>query len=84
MFYMYSHIEFWMPMHNVLKTAIYSLASASLCMYFDSKNVICNFSGESGAGKTESAKLLISQLVELSKGTSQLEQQILQVLLINL
>ena len=36
-------------------------------------------SGESGAGKTESAKLLISQLVELSKGTSQLEQQILQV-----
>lgn len=42
----------------------------------------CNFSGESGAGKTESAKLLISQLVELSKGTSQLEQQILQVLLI--
>ena len=38
-------------------------------------------SGESGAGKTESAKLLISQLVELSRGTSQLEQQILQVLL---
>ena len=37
-------------------------------------------SGESGAGKTESAKLLISQLVELSRGTSQLEQQILQVL----
>ena len=40
MFYMYSHIEFWMPMHNVLKTAIYSLASASLCMYFDSKNIV--------------------------------------------
>ena len=38
------------------------------------------YSGESGAGKTESAKLLISQLVELSRGTSQLEQQILQVL----
>ena len=37
-------------------------------------------SGESGAGKTESAKLLIGQLVELSRGTSQLEQQILQVL----
>ena len=36
-------------------------------------------SGESGAGKTESAKFLIGQLVELSKGTSQLEQQILQV-----
>lgn len=39
----------------------------------------CVISGESGAGKTESAKLLISQLVELSRGTSQLEQQILQV-----
>lgn len=39
----------------------------------------CVISGESGAGKTESAKLLISQLVELSRGTSQLQQQILQV-----
>ncbi|PFX20078.1 Myosin-IIIb [Stylophora pistillata] len=39
----------------------------------------CVISGESGAGKTESAKLLISHLVELSRGTSQLEQQILQV-----
>ncbi|CAH3188478.1 unnamed protein product [Porites evermanni] len=43
------------------------------------KSQCCVISGESGAGKTESAKLLISQLVELSKGTSQLEQQILQV-----
>lgn len=40
-FYMYSHIEFWMPMHNILKTTIYSLASTSLiCMYFDSKNIV--------------------------------------------
>ena len=45
-----------------------------------SANIKLFFSGESGAGKTESAKLLISQLVELSRGTSQLEQQILQVL----
>ncbi|KAJ7365816.1 hypothetical protein OS493_002537 [Desmophyllum pertusum] len=43
------------------------------------KSQCCVISGESGAGKTESAKLLISQLVELSRGTSQLEQQILQV-----
>ncbi|RUS80244.1 hypothetical protein EGW08_012009, partial [Elysia chlorotica] len=36
-------------------------------------------SGESGAGKTESTKLIIKQLVELCKGNTQLEQQILQV-----
>ncbi|XP_066273205.1 myosin-IIIb-like isoform X1 [Branchiostoma lanceolatum] len=36
-------------------------------------------SGESGAGKTESTKLLIRQLLQLCQGTSQLEQQILQV-----
>ncbi|XP_070543651.1 myosin-IIIb-like isoform X2 [Ptychodera flava] len=36
-------------------------------------------SGESGAGKTESTKLIIKQLVELCKGNNQLEQQILQV-----
>eukprot|EP00058_Branchiostoma_floridae_P010434 XP_002595922.1 hypothetical protein BRAFLDRAFT_98549 [Branchiostoma floridae] len=35
-------------------------------------------SGESGAGKTESTKLLIRQLLQLCQGTSQLEQQILQ------
>ncbi|XP_067399612.1 myosin-IIIb-like isoform X3 [Emydura macquarii macquarii] len=36
-------------------------------------------SGESGAGKTESAKLLLQHIMHLCKGNSQLEQQILQV-----
>ncbi|CAG5119104.1 unnamed protein product, partial [Candidula unifasciata] len=36
-------------------------------------------SGESGAGKTESTKLIIKQLVDLCRGNTQLEQQILQV-----
>lgn len=36
-------------------------------------------SGESGAGKTESTKLIMKQLMELCKSNSQLEQQIIQV-----
>nr|XP_009942022.1 PREDICTED: myosin-IIIb-like [Opisthocomus hoazin] len=36
-------------------------------------------SGESGAGKTESTKLLLQHIMNLCKGNSQLEQQILQV-----
>ncbi|KAL5005175.1 hypothetical protein ScPMuIL_018631 [Solemya velum] len=36
-------------------------------------------SGESGAGKTESTKLIIKQLIELCRGQTQLEEQILQV-----
>nr|XP_048690601.1 myosin-IIIb-like isoform X2 [Caretta caretta] len=36
-------------------------------------------SGESGAGKTESVKLLLQHIMHLCKGNSQLEQQILQV-----
>uniref|UniRef100_A0A4W5KHV7 Myosin-IIIb-like n=1 Tax=Hucho hucho TaxID=62062 RepID=A0A4W5KHV7_9TELE len=35
--------------------------------------------GESGAGKTESTKLLLRQIMELCRANSQLEQQILQV-----
>ncbi|KAJ8304543.1 hypothetical protein KUTeg_018126 [Tegillarca granosa] len=36
-------------------------------------------SGESGAGKTESTKLIIKQIIDLCRGNTQLEQQILQV-----
>ncbi|NXH29851.1 MYO3B protein, partial [Myiagra hebetior] len=36
-------------------------------------------SGESGAGKTESTKLLLQHIMSLCKGNSQLEQRILQV-----
>lgn len=43
------------------------------------KNQCIVISGESGAGKTESTKLLLRQLMELCRANSQLEQQILQV-----
>lgn len=43
------------------------------------RNQCIVISGESGAGKTESTKLLLRQIMELCQGTSQLEQQILQV-----
>ncbi|XP_022097396.1 myosin-IIIb-like isoform X2 [Acanthaster planci] len=43
------------------------------------KNQCIVISGESGAGKTESTKFIIKQIIELCKGKSQLEQQILQV-----
>lgn len=36
-------------------------------------------SGESGAGKTETCKFIVRELVELSHGKSVLEQKILQV-----
>ncbi|KAG7476572.1 hypothetical protein MATL_G00084410 [Megalops atlanticus] len=43
------------------------------------RNQCIVISGESGAGKTESTKLLLRQIMELSRANSQLEQQILQV-----
>lgn len=43
------------------------------------KNQCILISGESGAGKTEATKLLIRQLMELCKGASQVEQQIIQM-----
>uniref|UniRef100_A0A4W3IC10 Myosin-IIIb-like n=1 Tax=Callorhinchus milii TaxID=7868 RepID=A0A4W3IC10_CALMI len=44
-----------------------------------SKNQCIVISGESGAGKTESTKLLLRQIMELCRGNSQLERQVLQV-----
>ncbi|XP_033115293.1 myosin-IIIb-like [Anneissia japonica] len=43
------------------------------------RNQCIVISGESGAGKTESTKLIIKQLIDICHGKSQLEQQILQV-----
>ncbi|XP_064421597.1 myosin-IIIb isoform X3 [Latimeria chalumnae] len=43
------------------------------------RNQCIVISGESGAGKTESTKLLLRQIMELCRGNSQLEQQVLQV-----
>ncbi len=53
------------------------------CFYYNTNSLICcihlSRSGESGAGKTESTKLLLRHIMELCKANSQLEQQILQV-----
>ncbi|XP_053788317.1 unconventional myosin-VIIa-like isoform X3 [Vidua chalybeata] len=43
------------------------------------RNQCIIISGESGAGKTESTKLLLQHIMNLCKGNSQLEPQILQV-----
>jgi myosin III len=40
---------------------------------------VCVISGESGAGKTETAKFLVEQILTLCKGTGSLENRILQV-----
>ena len=58
------------------------------CFFFSFQCIILNvcvvvlflfYSGESGAGKTESTKLLLRHIMELCRANSQLEQQILQV-----
>eukprot|EP00041_Stephanoeca_diplocostata_P037620 m.1430320 g.1430320 ORF g.1430320 m.1430320 type:complete len:1775 (-) comp25073_c0_seq5:163-5487(-) len=43
------------------------------------KHQCCVISGESGSGKTETAKFLVGHLLSMCKGTGTLEQQILQV-----
>ena len=48
-------------------------------MVASGRNQCCVISGESGAGKTESCKFIVAELVELSHSKSVLEQKILQV-----
>lgn len=48
------------------------------------QNQCAVISGESGAGKTESAKFIIKHIIELSPGQDDLEKQIIQVSLVTL
>ncbi|KAG2466464.1 MYO7A protein, partial [Polypterus senegalus] len=57
---------------GIIGGCMFIIALIAAISYF----VIC---GESGAGKTESTKLLLRQIMELCKANSQLERQILQV-----
>jgi len=43
------------------------------------RNQCCVISGESGAGKTESAKYLVEHVLAMCKGTGQLENRIMEV-----
>ncbi|XP_062516567.1 myosin-IIIb-like [Corticium candelabrum] len=59
---------------------IYYVADATYQMMQETgRNQCCVISGESGAGKTESAKYVIKQLIELCHGKTSLEQKIIQV-----
>eukprot|EP00118_Oscarella_pearsei_P013161 m.102210 g.102210 ORF g.102210 m.102210 type:complete len:2208 (+) comp37156_c0_seq4:160-6783(+) len=59
---------------------VYAIADTSYHTMLDTlRSQCCVISGESGAGKTETAKYMISQLIELCQGKSALEQKIIQV-----
>ncbi|PKK18298.1 myosin-IIIb-like [Columba livia] len=60
--------------HQLAEACKCVIAPVSQDQYF-----VVDISGESGAGKTESTKLLLQHIMNLCKGNSQLEQQILQV-----
>lgn len=47
-------------------------------MVASGRNQCCVISGESGAGKTESCKFIVAELMELSHSKSVLETKILQ------
>jgi myosin-3 len=59
---------------------VYYVADSAYQLMMDTaRNQCCVISGESGAGKTESTKFIISQLIELCQGKTALEQRIIQV-----
>ncbi|XP_014784685.1 myosin-IIIb [Octopus bimaculoides] len=60
----------------IADTAYQNMVANNLC---SSDNQCILISGESGAGKTESTKLIIKQLMTLCNSRSHLEQQIIQV-----
>ena len=53
-----------------------------LCFLKLINSFVIKCSGESGSGKSETAKLCIKQLVSLSSCNSELERQIMQVYLL--
>ena len=59
---------------------IFAVADATyqaLCSYHEDQ--CCIISGESGAGKTESAKMIVQHVIDLCHCSNDLQQQILQV-----
>ena len=53
--------------------------SGFLCRLIQHKHQCCVISGESGAGKTETAKFLVEHLLSMCKGSGKLEERIMQV-----